>query len=558
MRRIHFGVAAIALLAGVIVSCEQEKDFQPAEIGENGLAFSVNSVVTRSEISKVKGVSIPLGEDGAGNSYTLEETIETLGTSAQEGPMTRGIPAFTDNVSAVYPSLNAVAYAANGTQLFEGDTEFSWNASESLYIHDYENMSPWDDCTDDAQTLYYFLRMPVSPSGASNWKYSVADGSVKFDYTTPTSSDGTADAVKQQDVLVTSRPLKKAEYDKKTGAPVLFYHALSGVKFAIGNDNSGDVKTYITNVKFSGLIKNGSCTVTPDGKYEQTTGDSKNVVAWNLEGAATGEFSQAFTEVKDLEGNLAKNGKNNLNSSDGSLTFWFIPQTMNSNITLDFTFKVGEDGEEIARTINFGEVLAGVEWKAGQLRTYTIRANDVNVRITDSVTETVKDSVVIKNTGNVDVFIRAAIVGQWVDKDGAPVFSFTDYTVENKDEIIIEIASWYNDQFGNGEGKFGVFNGLVGYSNSMYPTEIGEANADWVKENDGYYYYTKVVKPGQETGTKLFNTYTIKSKPDIKVAGESQEVNFVMEISTQAISANKSDGGVYSSYTEAWENANNQ
>ena len=556
MRRIHFGVAAIALLAGVIVSCEQEKDFQPAEIGENGLAFSVNSVVTRSEISKVKGVSIPLGEDGAGNSYTLEETIETLGTSAQEGPMTRGIPAFTDNVSAVYPSLNAVAYAANGTQLFGGDTEFSWNASESLYIHDYANMSPWDECTDDAQTLYYFLRMPVSPSGASNWKYSVADGSVKFDYTTPTSSDGTADAVKQQDVLVTSRPLKKAEYDKKTGAPVLFYHALSGVKFAIGNDNSGDVKTYITNVKFSGLIKNGSCTVTPDGKYEQTTGDSKNVVAWNLEGAATGEFSQAFTEVKDLEGNLAKNGENNLNSSDGSLTFWFIPQTMNSNITLDFTFKVGEDGEEITRTINFGEVLAGVEWKAGQLRTYTIRANDVNVRITDSVTETVKNNVVIKNTGNVDVFIRAAIVGQWVDKDGAPVFSFTDF---NDDGLIfLEIDSWYNDQFGDGEGKFGVFNGLVGYSNTKYETFIGTPNADWVKGDDGYYYYTNVVKPGKETGTKLFNSYTIKETPEIRVAGVLQDINFVMEISTQAISANKSDGGVYTNYEDAWDNAKNQ
>lgn len=554
MKRIHLGIAAIALLAGVVVSCEREKELQPTEIGDNGLAFSVNSVATRGETGKMRGVTIPLGEDGVGNNYVLEESIETLGVGVQNEPLTKGSPAFTDNVSDIYSSLNAVAYAMDGTKLFGGDTKFEWNGN--LYVHDYPNISPWTQCTDEDQTLYFFLRMPeiLSEDVAKEWSYSVNDGSIQFDYVTP----GTGS--EQQDVLVTSRPLKKAEYDKEKGAQVLFYHALTGVKFAIGNDNSGNVKTYITNVKFNGLIKNGSCTVTPDGKIEQTTGDSKNVVVWNVEGSETGEFSQGFetTNVVDLKGNLEKNGKNNLNDSDASMTFWFIPQTMNSGITLDFTFKVGENGEEITRTINFGEVLAGVEWKAGQLRTYTLRANDVNIRIEDTVTETVKSGVTITNTGNVDAFIRAAIVGQWVDKDGAPVFSFTDFTVQDKDKIILEIDSWYNDQFGNGIGKFGVFNGLVGYSNSMYPTEIGEENADWVKGNDGYYYYTKVVKPGQATGTKLFNTYTIKSKPEIRVAGDLQVVNFVMEISTQAISANKSDGGVYTSYTDAWENANNQ
>ena len=148
--------------------------------------------------------------------------------------------------------------------------------------------------------------------------------------------------------------------------------------------------------------------------------------------------------------------------------------------------------------------------------------------------------------------MRVAITGQWVDADGAPVFSFTDFGDQGGD-IIKEIASWYNDQFGTGTGLFGVFDGLVGYDKNG---KTGAGNEGWVKGKDGYYYYTTKVAPGATTGTAPFNSYTVTlaNVPKIKVAGALQEVHFVMEVSTQAISAKTLTGGDYNWY-DAWNNA---
>ena len=72
----------------------------------------------------------------------------------------------------------------------------------------------------------------------------------------------------------------------------------------------------------------------------------------------------------------------NLNDTTGSKTFWFIPQELTSNVKLTVFFRVKTpdtpDGTEIEVTTNFGEQLANVNWKAGQLRTYSLRPTDVD------------------------------------------------------------------------------------------------------------------------------------------------------------------------------------
>ena len=72
----------------------------------------------------------------------------------------------------------------------------------------------------------------------------------------------------------------------------------------------------------------------------------------------------------------------------------------------------------------------------------------------------VKENVCIKNTGDVDVYIRAAIVANWVDESGniiAPAKENEDYT--------------------------------------PFESEDG-----WVKHSDGYHYWTEPVAPGTSTG----------------------------------------------------------
>ena len=200
------------------------------------------------------------------------------------------------------------------------------------------------------------------------------------------------------------------------------------------------------------------------------------------------------------------------------------------------------------------------------MRTYTIKIDYVNVTITDDMTikkgkETISDddesfeadsyigstkqNVVITNTGNTDAFIRATIIGQWYDAEkNAPVFGFTDYTTQKVETV----DSWYQDQFVSKTRSQGTFEGLVGYDTSY--------SGDWVLGNDGYYYYKNVVEVGESVpdDDPLFTKYTVGSVPAVKIAGEVKQLYFVLEISTQAISAKKLDGSYYT-YEEAWRRA---
>ena len=266
----------------------------------------------------------------------------------------------------------------------------------------------------------------------------------------------------------------------------------------------------------------------------------------------------------------AATDKQNVNTSTASKTFWLVPQKFEGStavLRLSYTF----NGNEEYLDINMGQLFASVEWKPGQLRTYSIKLDEVNVKIEDTVTipETAtanngysgsyKQGVTITNTGNTDAFIRAAIVGQWLDPDGNPVFGFTD-----KVNNLYLVESWYEDQFVNegfnAETSHGQFTGLPGYKGAATFKADEEGDGGWQLCRDGYYYYTKIVKPGDATGSPLFDKYTTLKAPDAELAGkvlETAEMYFTLEISTQAITAVKMDGYEGSRYTwkEAWKNA---
>ena len=123
----------------------------------------------------------------------------------------------------------------------------------------------------------------------------------------------------------------------------------------------------------------------------------------------------------------------------------------------------------------------------------------VDVDITDDVNGKVKSNVVIKNKGNTDAYIRAAIVACWY-KDGKIV------------------AAWDESQ--------GTFSNLPG--------------TDWTKGADGYYYYTKSVAPNDATGSKLFNTYTA---PDAPVEGAHLEMDIIVQAIQSSPAAAISDAG---------------
>lgn len=133
--------------------------------------------------------------------------------------------------------------------------------------------------------------------------------------------------------------------------------------------------------------------------------------------------------------------------------------------------------------------------------TNTFTPASVTTEITEDFNGTVKNDVKVKNTGDVEAYIRAAVVVTWQDDAGevypqTPVAG-TDYTVSYP---------------GNG----------------------------WVQYTDGYYYYTSPVQPRDSTGILLTDC-----KP---VDGRTPEnYHLVVEILASAIQSKPE-----SAVQEAW------
>ena len=564
MKKIYIAMAVVATAA--LASCQQEKSFNDVNLGENSVVFAIRSGSTRSaEVASEtrQGIVIPLETEG-GTQFVLEETVTSLD---QFSPATKGAPAYTENLGTLY---------ANDLNVWGDDGDFDTDAtyvnmeksqyprkdadlgSGWRYQHDYSG-DPWPDETTD---VGFYLNMPAAPTGVSITGRT--GGTFTFTYTSP------ATAAAQQDILFAYRATNKSDYlddFHPNGIPVLFNHALTAVKFAIGNTDT-DISTNeikITKITFKKLVDKGTCTITPDSeddyKDNEDTYSSAGAAVWTgLSASGKDITSDTYGNTVDYESGefgaswYSAGNMKNLNKADGSQTFWLVPQAFDASsaMKLEIVYDInGTTGNKWE--IDFGKFLANVTWKAGELRTYTIKVNDVNLKIEDEVTETVKDNIVITNTGNTAAFIRASIVGQWLDYKGRPVFGFTDLLYQ-----FHAVESWYQDQFvKTTAGTHGKFTDLAGYKGANNPLK------GWYLCTDGYYYYEHAVEPGKVTGydnegtyvqEKLFTSYEVGTAPKVTISGVNTNIHFSLEIATQAVSANKLDGSQYT-WQDAWENA---
>ena len=111
-------------------------------------------------------------------------------------------------------------------------------------------------------------------------------------------------------------------------------------------------------------------------------------------------------------------------------------------------------------SVSVGATLAFLLHTSGSLKN-TFTPSSVTTDVDEEITVNGKEDVTVKNTGNTDAFIRAAVVVTWQNSAGdvygqKPVAG-TDYTID-----------------------FDFTNG-------------------WVEGKDGFYYYTSPVAPGEST-----------------------------------------------------------
>lgn len=257
MKKIYIAMAALA--AVTLFSCEQEKSFNDEKLGENTLVFSLKGAPsTRSVANNAiieKGVTFELGTDENGNSFFMEETIQDL--NAAWAPATKGTPAYTENVGVLYEKMGVHAGSSN-YEFYSMDN--SEGSATGTMVDDgwrYQGEFTW------AQGAYdFYFWMPTTGNGITGTPtYGTTDEDLSITFTYQSEKK----AKDQKDLIFAARNITKAEAQgdyRVNGVPVLFNHALTGVKFAIKNYDASK-KITITSVSFSGLYDKGTCTIIP-------------------------------------------------------------------------------------------------------------------------------------------------------------------------------------------------------------------------------------------------------------------------------------------------------
>lgn len=443
----------------------------------------------------------------------------------RNGKETKGAPVYTETFK--FKNISTVPYTTEGSLFTDVKSYYSGCLQESTLTYAFDFNDPgWPDGVTD---MRFFFGAPVTIDGTGAAAYdkdntdhgcygvtlNASANTISFYYKSP------AAAADQTDILFTSKKVNRANYIANTPEYILFYHALAGVKFKSANaereakaataGNTMKVTTAIKSVKLYNVVSEGSCILTPqaDGytandsnaatDTSANTGSvpkSKSCNNWTL-GTATSEFmiteegtvnNEIYPETTGFEGaNSSQLGQYNINKSDFSDTFFFIPQTTGTDTELEIVYTLSTDPTtEITKKVK----LPGQVWDAGYIYTYTLSANHVDVAIADNVVDSgdkvdrIKKDLTIKNTGNVDAYMRVAVVGNWFDNEGNIV------------------APW---KLGSSEGRLIPVEGSDDYQTY---------NADcWQLKDDGYYYYKYIVRPGDTILNPLFYSYEVWDSP---------------------------------------------
>lgn len=548
----YSSVFAFLAAAALLIGCVEEHgtNNMPENGKEGGFAIgAVSQYETKADagtIHRVQTDRIALSEPGDPEQVYLIETVEDMDDSFYQTELeTKGTPVYTETFANKYKTgFSTLPY--NGSDPYSSSSNWSSPTGEN-YIYKYDAFGESWPSGGPAEMMFFFAapadltKTADDTLGYSNLSMNPSEGSISFDYSSPEA------AAAQQDLLFTSRSITKEAYAKT--AKVLFYHTLAGVKFKSGNavregtttkdGNTVAKMTNITSIKFTNILSNGHCEVKPIEVYE---GDDSNATSdvpkstlaskWSWPDGMEKEFKPYSITVDGLASNDGTSfpestafeggndlGQLNLNDDDFSKTFMFVPQTTSTEggevvLTIEYTL----NGKKYRKSVNFGERT----WEAGKLYTYTIEANHVGVVVKDYVNDEAtvsggdgktKTFDYIKNTGNVDEYMRVAVIGNWYDSHS--------YYEKGQNQIV---TPWSGiDKTGDVvDSDEGVF------QNGLFAPE------PWIYGDDGYWYYPYKVAPGKNIDVPLFDEFVAKACP-MELYGS--DAHLEIDIIVQAIDA---------------------
>lgn len=556
MKKFLFALPAIIMALAVSACREEPEPNQPTggEGGDASICFTVGNddinVKSTSNVAEEQIGKIRLTDPNETTQLFLVESVSNLDSYAPVSAAdTKGTPVYTENFGR-YESVSTIPYPDNGY----AKTSYLVDKANHMYRYDF-GTAEWPT---GQSSVILFMSVPCDLTstakqyGCTITKMDPSDGSISFSYESP------AKAEDQIDVLFTSKTIKESDRLANPKPKVLFYHALAGVKFKSGNaqreDGSGNlITTVVTGVELESILADGTCKVTPN--YEGYTNPSNAAPGNNkpksaacsiwtagstyadfsienpdiINGNSKVEFPDSFYGTT-ATGKENVYGEYNLNATDYAKTFFFVPQTTGEETVLRIKYKLKEtsynaDGsvkeETLSDEYSRSVVFSGQTWDAGNIYTYTLTANNVAVSIDDKMTDNnkKKTQVVIKNTGNVDAYMRVAIVANWYD-----LYGDINNTDGSRTVGYHQIVAPWGGKSAVSEGSFDWFD----TENWKY--------SDPAKGGDGYYYYKYVVKPGYTVKYPIFGTFTVGKCP---IEFYAQTGHLEMDLAVQAFDASK-------------------
>jgi len=367
-----------------------------------------------------------------------------------------------------------------------------------------------------SQQLYFCSYAPLDEVDGlvptlSNKTWDKTNHKLSFDFKQRPTVFRDQDATLQNDLLLAVDGQAQETYTGKVH--VNFRHAMVGVKFI-----KGVINGTIAYVGLENLYDEGTVNVTPDTLYWSGQKSVRN-------------YSQEYnfdTKKHPADGTPIDS------TETEDLTFMMIPQKLCDTARISIWMGDCLHPEKL----DFNDLSSALQdWSsyAGKTITFRLsstRVNNVKITLNDEVDVLTKKNIVIKNEGLSPLFIRAVLVGNWLNQD---------YEI---------LASWSEDA----DNIYGYFDDQSTPAASKFPKVLP---TNWFKGSDGFYYYKKYIKSDKVLSTNLFNTFTITGKPiDSKGTWKAPEVQdvdmeiakFEMAILLQAV---KADAGKASAIA-AW------
>lgn len=366
MKKISLAVIAIST-AMLSTSCLREDNFGGGDGKFVSFKVSADNVMGTKSGSGIQGLEmVDLSENGH-NLYLFGSVQANNATPF--GPMTKAAasPYTKDDAASVeefYVKMNGTEGVATKETISLGDI---W------YMYKDGNKVEWDDENNAASFLAYYYNPESTVSSASfverssNKVYFEGDGSEDFlvAYNEHSHNDSTY-------------PSTTANY-----VPLTFKHPLALVKF------------HVENVRVAYVVINNAAT--------------SGTIEYNSDSFS----SDSFSYDPDIEKNIWIASEDEENVDEMSI--YLMPGDIGSD-DINITFYIDEDKDGVTDYILSTKNLGVDKWEAGYIYNYTISdakfPDVVDIEVID------KDNVVIQNDFTNAVYLRAAVVANWVDAKG--------------------------------------------------------------------------------------------------------------------------------------------